>query len=156
MLNKQKLMTNKLKLEHQFAFESAFPNHFRQFVKKGADVMGILTNDAWFAGTAFPELHLAMVPLRAVENRIAVFRCANGGYTCAVDRFGNIFTPLVTPQTDEEFLIANVPLSEGNLTFYTRFGDWFAILCVVLSVASLAVHRIVGHYSNTKLTSIDN
>ena len=158
IINVEKTETNDKQIEvgTSICFESAFPNHFRQFVKKGADVMGILTNDAWFAGTAFPELHLAMVPLRAVENRIAVFRCANGGYTCAVDRFGNIFTPLVTPQTDEEFLIANVPLSEGNLTFYTRFGDWFAILCVVLSVASLAVHRIVGHYSNTKLTNVDN
>ena len=45
--------------------------------------MGILTNDAWFAGTNLPELHLAMAPFRAVENRIAVFRCANGRlYVC--------------------------------------------------------------------------
>ena len=29
-------------------FESVFPNHFRKFVAKGADIMGILTNDAWF------------------------------------------------------------------------------------------------------------
>ena len=111
--------------------------------------MGILTNDAWFTGTAFPELHLAMAPLRAVENRIAVFRCANGGYTCVVDSFGRITTPFVPPKTAEEFLIADVALSEGEHTFYTRYGDWLPILCLVLSITGIA-YRIVIRHANTK------
>ena len=143
------------KVGTSICFESAFPNHFRQFVKNGADVMGILTNDAWFAGTAFPKLHLAMAPLRAVENRIAVFRCANGGYTCAIDRFGRISTPLVTAQTDEEFLIAEVSLSEGNLTLYTRFGDWLAILCFLVSL-SLIIYQIGMHYFGIKSINTDS
>jgi len=136
-------------------FESAFPSHFRQFVKKGADAMGILTNDAWFVGTAFPELHLAMAPLRAVENRIAVFRCANGGYSCVVDSFGRITTPFVTPQTDKEFLIADVALSEGKQTFYTRYGDWLPILCLVLSILCIA-YRVVIRYTNREPKITDN
>lgn len=136
-------------------FESAFPNHFRQFVKKGADAMGILTNDAWFVGTAFPELHLAMAPLRAVENRIAVFRCANGGYSCVIDSFGQITTPFVTPQTDKEFLIADVALSEGKQTFYTRYGDWLPILCLMLSILCIA-YRVVIRYTNTEPKITDN
>ena len=73
-------------------FESSFPNLFRKFVKKGANVMGILTNDAWYEGTAAPEQHLAMAPLRAVENRVAVFRCANGGISCIIDALGRTTT----------------------------------------------------------------
>lgn len=152
--NVETMQTNKEQIEvgTSICFESAFPNHFRQFIKKGADAMGILTNDAWFVGTAFPELHLAMAPLRAVENRTAVFRCANGGYTCVVDSFGRIRTPFVTPQTveetTEEFLIADVPLSEGKLTFYTRYGDWLPILCLVLSILCIA-YRIVIRYTST-------
>ena len=143
--------TNKEKIEvgTSICFESAFPSHFRQFVKKGADAMGILTNDAWFTGTAFPELHLAMVPLRAVENRIAVFRCANGGYTCVVDSFGRRTTPFVTPETDKEFLIADIPLSEGNRTIYTRYGDWFAIFCLLISLTYIA-YGILKRRSNIK------
>jgi apolipoprotein N-acyltransferase len=144
--NVEAMQTNKKQIEvgTSICFESAFPGHFRQFVKKGADAMGILTNDAWFVGTSFPELHLAMAPLRAVENRIAVFRCANGGYSCVVDSFGRITTPFVTPKTAEEFLIAEVPLSEGNLTFYTRYGDWLSILCLVISLTCIA-YGIVMH-----------
>ena len=118
-------------------FESVFPDEFRRPVKKGANVMGIFTNDAWFEGTAFPELHLSMVPFRAVENRIAVFRCANGGFTCVVDKFGRITTPLVTPDTTQEVLVASVPLrapTEQKQTLYTRYGDWFPILCAMICV----------------------
>ena len=115
-------------------FESSFPNHFRKFVKNGADAMGILTNDAWFAGTALPELHLAMAPMRAVENRISVFRCANGGFTCAIDKYGRINTPKVTPQTLDEYIIAEISLSDGKTTFYTRYGDWLPILCAIFSL----------------------
>lgn len=118
-------------------FESVFPDEFRRAVQKGAGVMGIFTNDAWFDGTAFPELHLSMAPFRAVENRIAVFRCANGGFTCIVDKFGRITTPLVTPDTTEETLVASVPLRssmEQTQTLYTRYGDWFPILCAILCV----------------------
>ncbi len=125
----------KIEVGTSICFESAFPNHFRQFVKKGAAAMGILTNDAWFEGSAFPELHLAMAPLRAVENRITVFRCANGGFSCVIDRGGRIATAAVTPDTETEFLIARVPLSDGNRTLYTRYGDWFSILCTLLSIA---------------------
>jgi apolipoprotein N-acyltransferase len=156
--NVEAMQTNNaiIKVGTSICFESAFPSHFRQFVKKGADAMGILTNDAWFTGTAFPELHLAMAPLRAVENRIAVFRCANGGYTCVVDSFGRISTPFVTPKSAdvtpksaEEFLIADVALSEGEHTFYTRYGDWLPILCLVLSITGIA-YRIVIRHANTK------
>ena len=143
--------SEKIEVGTSLCFESAFPNHFRKFVKRGADAMGILTNDAWFAGTALPELHLAMAPLRAVENRIAVFRCANGGYTCAIDRFGEISTPLVTPNTAEEFLTTNIALSDGKMTLYTRYGDWLQILCALLSSAFI-IYLVVGHIANNRFT----
>ncbi len=124
-------------------FESVFPDHFRKFVKEGASVMGILTNDAWFVGTAFPEQHFAMAPFRAVENRIAVFRCANGGVSGVVDKFGRTLTPLITPNATQEVLVARVPLAHGDTaaggqTLYTRYGDWFPILCAMLCIGWLA------------------
>lgn len=132
-------------------FESSFPNHFRRFVKKGAAAMGILTNDAWFAGTALPALHLAMAPLRAVENRISVFRCANGGFTCAIDRYGRVYTRFVTPKTSDEFLIADVALSDGKTTLYTRYGDWLPILCALISL-SLITYLIVKRLQQRQST----
>ena len=134
---KDKTDTQKVEIGASICFESVFPDEFRRPVKKGARVMGIFTNDAWFKGTAFPQLHLSMAPFRAIENRIAVFRCANGGFTCVVDKFGRITTPMVTPDTTQEVLIASVPLlssTEREQTLYTRYGDWFPILCALICV----------------------
>ncbi len=140
-----------LEIGVSICFESSFPAHFRQFVKKGAHVMGILTNDAWFDGTAFPELHLAMAPFRAVENRITVFRCANGGISCIVDKFGRIITPLVTPSTEQEFLVSRAPvLLESEQTLYTRYGDWFPILCVLICLGGSAALFVLKYRDSRK------
>ncbi len=123
-------------------FESVFPNLFRKFVKKGASVMGILTNDAWFDGTAAPEQHLAMAPLRAVENRVAVFRCANGGISCIIDALGRIITPPIQANDTQNFLIGKIPLSDRGGTIYTRYGDWFPTLCFLVGgLITLYHHR---------------
>ena len=122
-------------------FESVFPDLFRKFVKKGASVMGILTNDAWFDGTAAPEQHLAMAPLRAVENRIAVFRCANGGISCIIDAFGRITTPPIQANDTQNFLIGRIPLSDRGGTIYTHYGDWFPILCFLVSGLIILYHH---------------
>ena len=143
---KNKTNTRKIEVGASICFESVFPDEFRRSVKMGARVVGIFTNDAWFKGTAFPELHLSMAPFRAVENRIAVFRCANGGFTCVVDKFGRITTPLITPDTAQEILIASVPLlssTEHEQTLYTRYGDWFPILCALICVGWLGSQSIM-------------
>ena len=130
-------------------FESVFPDEFRRPVQKGARVMGIFTNDAWFKGTAFPELHLSMAPFRAIENRITVFRCANGGFTCVVDQFGRTTTPLITPDTSEQMLVASVPLlssTEREQTLYTRYGDWFPILCALICVGWFGSQIVLRHH----------
>ena len=137
-----------VKVGTSICFESAFPNHFRKFVKKGANMMGILTNDAWFVGTAFPELHLAMAPFRSVENRIDVFRCANGGYTCAVDKFGRIKSSFVTPDNDKEYIITDISLFDGKQTVYTRYGDWFPILSILVTLLIISV-QIKLHINKT-------
>ena len=128
-------------------FESVFPDLFRKFVKKGASVMGILTNDAWFDGTAAPEQHLAMAPFRAVENRVAVFRCANGGISCIIDALGRTLTTPILASDTENFLIERIPLSDHRGTLYTRYGDWFPILCFLVSIL------LVVHHHRTWLTS---
>lgn len=123
-------------------FESVFPNLFRKFVAKGADIMGILTNDAWFVGTTAPSQHLSAAPFRAVENRISVFRCANGGISCIIDPFGRIASQTVTPTQPDGVLVEDVPLrnhQNTGKTLYTRYGDWFPILCLLISLV------LIGH-----------
>ena len=146
VMNPSRPSNEQIDVGASICFESVFPDEFRRPVQKGARVMGIFTNDAWFDGTAFPELHLSMAPFRAIENRIAVFRCANGGFTCVVDKFGRITTPLVTPDTTAEVLVAPVPLrspTEQRQTLYTRYGDWFPILCTIICVGGFGSRIVI-------------
>ena len=115
-------------------YEVIFPDLFRRFVAGGASFMANITNDAWFGDSGGPLQHLAMVPLRAVENRIAVVRAANTGVSALVLPSGAIQATL--PLGTRGVLRADVPLGGGG-TFYTRFGDVFAYACAALSGAAL-------------------
>ena len=128
-------------------FESVFPNLFRKFVKKGATVMGVLTNDAWYEGTAAPDQHFSVAPFRAVENRVPVFRCANGGISCIIDSRGSIITKPIRPNDTRDFLIAQIPVGDQHYTFYTRYGDWFPILCFMVSIVLLFYSHLTGLFS---------
>ena len=91
--------------------------------------MGILTNDSWFEGTGAPEQHNAMAPLRAVENRVPIFRCANGGVSCIIDSFGRI-----QPQTisaPEQGIVRGRLAYRQQTTLYTRFGNWLPFACLL-------------------------
>jgi apolipoprotein N-acyltransferase len=112
-------------------FEIIFPDLSRRFVKKGANFLVTLTNDAWFGRTSAPYQHFSMAAFRAVENRVFVARAANTGITGFIDprgkilKEGEIFT--------EEAMSETVRLSSRK-TFYTLFGDVFAWVCSGFSI----------------------
>ena len=129
-----------LKMGVAICYESSFPNLVRQFVKRGAVMMGVLTNDAWFEGTSAPIQHLSMAPFRAVENRVPVFRCANGGISCIIDGFGRVGEMQILPEDQDGFLINSVTLTNAKKrTIYTRYGDWFPIICFVISLGLIGI-----------------
>jgi apolipoprotein N-acyltransferase len=115
-------------------YEVIFPDLFRRFVAEGASFMTNITNDAWFGDSGGPVQHLAMVPLRAVENRIAIARAANTGVSAFVLPSGAIQSTL--PLGTRGTLRADLPLRRER-TFYTRFGDVFAYACAALTGAAL-------------------
>jgi apolipoprotein N-acyltransferase len=123
-------------------YEVIFPGLFRRFVAEGASFMVNITNDAWFGDSGGPLQHLAMVPLRAVENRVAVVRAANTGVSAFVLPSGAIQSTL--PLGARGTLRADVPLRHGQ-TFYARFGDVFAYACAAMSAAGLAGGLAAGH-----------
>jgi apolipoprotein N-acyltransferase len=122
-------------------YEVIFPDLFRRFVGKGASFMTNITNDAWFGDSGGPLQHLAMVPLRAVENGVAVVRAANTGVSAFVAPSGAI--EAVLPLGQRGTLRRDVPLRRET-TFYTRFGDVFAYGCAALSLVALGGGLAVG------------
>jgi apolipoprotein N-acyltransferase len=122
-------------------YEVIFPDLFRRFVAEGASFMTNITNDAWFGDSGGPLQHLAMVPLRAVENHITIVRAANTGVSAFVLPSGAIQSTL--PLGARGTLRGEVPLRRGQ-TFYSRFGDVFAYACAAMSGAALVAGLAAG------------
>lgn len=117
-------------------YEIIFPDHVRRFVNDGAAVITTITNDAWFGRTGAPYQHFSMAVLRAVENRVPVARAANTGVSGFIDAKGRI---LETSDIFTEAVLTR-SLAPGTVrTFYTRYGDVFAWLCVLGSVVAVAL-----------------
>jgi apolipoprotein N-acyltransferase len=101
-------------------YESIFPSFVAEFVRKGARMLTLITNDGWYATSYGPYQHLAIGRLRCIENRRAMARCANTGVTVVFDKFGRTLAEI--PWWQQQTLSADVPLS-SELTFYTRYPD---------------------------------
>jgi len=124
-------------------YEGLFPELFREFVGNGARFMVNMTNDAWFGETSGPWQHLAVLPLRAVENRVAIARAANTGVSAMIEPSGRIRQVL---GLFERGVVADRVAIRTRTTFYTRYGDVFAYACLGLSLGALglAVLRRAG------------
>ncbi|MHB8846509.1 MAG: apolipoprotein N-acyltransferase [Nitrospirota bacterium] len=122
-------------------YEIIFPDLVRRFVDRGAAVMTTITNDAWFGRSSAPYQHFAMAVLRAVENRVPVARAANTGVSGFIDAKGRI---LETSDIFTEAVLTRTLIPGSTRTFYTRYGDVFAWLCLlgtILSVLPLPQRR---------------
>ena len=69
-------------------YESTFPGINRRHVKKGAEFITFLVNDAWYTTWPEPEQHAKQSIFRAIENRKSVIRCANTGISLVVNPLG--------------------------------------------------------------------
>lgn len=110
-------------------WESLFPDLTREFVKEGAQFLVNMSNEAWFGETAAPYQFLSMNVFRAVENRVAIARCANTGISCFISPHGEIIGRVMKGNRDifvEGYLTAEIPLAQG-ITFFSTYGDVFAM-----------------------------
>lgn len=111
-------------------YESIFGDEIREFVSKGAQVLVNLSDDGWYGDTSAPWEHLDMVRMRAIENHRWVLRSTNTGVTASIDPYGRIVDQM--PRHLRGALLARFNYN-GDLTFYTRYGDWIAWICAMIT-----------------------
>jgi apolipoprotein N-acyltransferase len=116
-------------------YEAAYPNVVRRFVNSGATLLINISDDAWFGATAGPLQHLDHVRMRAIENNRDLVRVTNSGVSALITARGEVVDAL--PQFTAASHVWR-PVVRSEKTFYTRHGDWFAMLCVAVSAVALA------------------
>jgi apolipoprotein N-acyltransferase len=111
-----------------------FPESFRDYGRYGARILAV---PAWdFGGDG--RLHARMAVLRGVENGFSIARAANGGVVTAYDAYGRILAEGSSSERGGALLVQNAPLGPGY-TMYSRFGDWFPLLCFVAVIVLLSI-----------------
>ena len=125
-------------------YEDVFPAISRSFVRRGANLLMTLTNDAWYAESAGSRQHMIHAVFRAVENGRPLFRAGNNSDTCLIMPDGRVTGLLYDRVTGNRFVRGaktyEVPVwDELGQTFYTRHGDVFALGCALLTAGGLLV-----------------
>jgi apolipoprotein N-acyltransferase len=119
-------------------FEDTLGNLTRKFFSHPnhpPNLLVNLTNDGWFLRTCGAEQHLANAVLRAVENRRPLLRCGNTGVTGLIHPTGRIDRWMVPHR--EGFSTKPVAFIDGELTLYSRHGDWFAWPVTALTLCAI-------------------
>jgi apolipoprotein N-acyltransferase len=116
-------------------YESIYGEYVGSYVKKGANIITILTNDGWWGNTPGHKQHLQYARLRAIETRRWVARSANTGISAVIDEKGQIIT--TQPWNVAASIKYNIPILNKQ-TVYVQYGDYlykiaslFALVCIV-------------------------
>ena len=104
-------------------YETVYGEFVTDYIKKGANFLAILTNDAWWGDTQGYKQLLSYTRLRAIETRRSVARSANTGISAFINGRGDILKAL--PYRDFNTLRCTIALNE-EVTFYVRMGDYIA------------------------------
>jgi apolipoprotein N-acyltransferase len=123
-----------VKLGPLICYEIIFPRLARAMSVEGAHLLVSQTNDAWFGRTSAAYQHFSMGVFRAVENRRGLVRAANTGISGYIDPTGQILQQ--TDLFEDRSLTRSVALLDTP-SIYTRIGDLFAQICLVLAAVNL-------------------
>lgn len=125
-----------LKVGTIICYESAFGEFTSKFVRNGANLIFIVTNDGWWGNTPGHRQHFSFARIRAIENRRSIARSANTGISGFINQRGDAFqkTLYCEPAVISQEINAN-----WDITFYTQFGNYIARLSAFITVALILI-----------------
>ncbi len=115
-------------------YESVYGELVAKFVRDGANILAVITNDSWWDDSPGHRQHFEMSRLRAIETRRYVLRAANGGFSGVIDPLGRV---LAKTKYNERTAIQTIVSAQSGETFYVKHGDYLARIAVVLTVLGL-------------------
>lgn len=116
-------------------YESVFGEYLAEFIKGGANLIFIITNDGWWRDTPGYVQHLNYARLRAIETRVPIARCANTGISCFIDERGDLSQ--VTKWWEPAVISGGLQPNKVQ-TFYGKCQDLVSKLALLLAAGGLA------------------
>lgn len=137
---------NKGKIAPIICYESIYGEFVTEYVKNGANFLGIMTNDSWWGVTQGHQQLMAYAKLRAIETRREIARSANSGISAHINARGDVMAD--TLYEDQTALFAKVNLYD-KMTFYTRAGDLLTRFSIFV-LGFLVFYTMIKQFQNRK------
>ncbi len=110
-------------------YEGIFGYHVCEEVRTGANVIVVLSNDAWYPLSSELEQHLANAVTRSVESGLPMVRSGNNGATGVVLPNGRFTQCGPDFNKGAKALLLSVPvLRDAKPGWFCRCGEWFIAL----------------------------
>lgn len=138
--------TKGIKTAPIICYESIYGDFVTEYVRKGANFLSIITNDAWWDDTQGHKQLLSYARLRAIETRRAIARSANTGISAFINTKGELVKTM--KYNTGGALKAEIPVND-KITFYTRYGDVLAGWASLFFLLSGAI-ALSGRLKNTR------
>lgn len=111
-------------------FESIFGEFTSLYIRKGASLIVVITDNSWIGDSPGHKQHLFYTTLRAIETRRWVANCTNNGITCFINPEGRIIDPQdYGKQTAIKMSVPNLQMQ----TFYVRYGDLISMSALIFA-----------------------
>ncbi len=130
---------NDIKVAVPICYESVYGEFITDWIKNGANLIFVITNDGWWEDTPGYRQHHSFSRLRAIETRRSIARSANTGISSFINQRGDIIETL---GWDVRGAIRQKLNANDYRTFYVKYGDFLPRMSVVFTIILLAVQFI--------------
>ena len=128
-----------IKVAPLICFEGMGGDPVRQLCRMGAQVLVIITSDAWAEDSPEAAQHSLTGPFRAVEARRYLCRSATTGVSAIYDPHGE---PVDAIPVGVEGVAAATVYAKDKLSLYNIWGDWpLGIFCLIMVAWGLLEQR---------------
>ena len=137
--------TDKTLIAPVICYESVYGEYVTEYIRNGANLIFVITNDGWWGDTPGYKQHLNYSQIRAIETRRSIARSANTGISAFINQKGEILqqTNWWVPAVIKNKLKAN-----KKTTFYVRYGDYigriagfFALLSILYTIVQMLIKK---------------
>ena len=134
-------------------YESVYGEFVTGYVKNGANLLFVITNDGWWGDTPGYHQHNSFSSLRAIETRRSIARSANTGISCLINQRGEVLQQLGWWQRGT---IKGTLNASNEITYYVKHGDYigrtacfFSLIMILLYLTRVIVDRRSSKTSRT-------
>ncbi len=121
-------------------YESIYGEFLTAYIRNGANLIAIITNDGWWENTAGYKQHMQYARLRAIETRRWIVRSANTGISCFISPTGEVTQAL---PWDTAATIKMIVPQNDTRTFYVKHGDILSKIAEAITIILLLMSTFV-------------